>query len=147
MLSPSTEDYDRGEKLGNYKQIPSLLEVVLVAHDRPEVEVVRREADGSWSRHIARDSGAVRLESIACELLVAEIYLIRWPPAETHLTHELFSARVTWTHWARELARIDLRPARRSRGALGRDLARVPALRGAVGVACCSLTSAPALRA
>jgi Uma2 family endonuclease len=75
VLSPSTEDYDRGEKLGNYKQIPSLLEVVLVAHDRPEVEVVRREADGSWSRHIARESGAVRLESIACELLVAEIYL------------------------------------------------------------------------
>src|SRR5262245_13134541 len=28
VLSPSTEDYDRGEKLGHYKQIPSLAEVV-----------------------------------------------------------------------------------------------------------------------
>jgi Uma2 family endonuclease len=74
VLSPSTEDYDRGEKLGNYKQITSLREVILIAHDRPEAEVVRREPDGSWSRHIARSSGAVRLESIGCELPVDEIY-------------------------------------------------------------------------
>jgi len=74
VLSPSTEDYDRGEKLGNYKQIASLQEIVLVAHDRPEAEVVRREPDGSWSRHIARGPGAVRLESIGCQLPVDEIY-------------------------------------------------------------------------
>ncbi|MEO8180135.1 MAG: Uma2 family endonuclease [Deltaproteobacteria bacterium] len=74
VLSPSTEDYDRGDKLGNYKQIPSLEEVVLVAHDRSEVEVVRREADGSWSRHIARANEAVKLISIGCELPVVEIY-------------------------------------------------------------------------
>lgn len=74
VLSPSTEDYDRGDKLGNYKQIPSLEEVMLVAHDRREVEIVRREADGSWSRHIARDGDAARLLSVDCELQVAEIY-------------------------------------------------------------------------
>jgi Uma2 family endonuclease len=74
VLSPSTEDYDRGNKLGNYKQIPSLQQVVLVAHDRPEVEVIRREADGSWSRHIARAQEAVRLDSIGCELPVAQLY-------------------------------------------------------------------------
>jgi Uma2 family endonuclease len=74
VLSPSTEDYDRGDKLGNYKRIPSLEEVMLVAHDRREVEVVRREADGSWSRHIARANEAVRLASIGCDLSVAEIY-------------------------------------------------------------------------
>jgi Uma2 family endonuclease len=74
VLSPSTEDYDRGEKLGGYKLIPSLHEVVLVAHDRREVEVVRREEDGSWSREIANDGGVVRLASIGCELLVSEIY-------------------------------------------------------------------------
>lgn len=74
VLSPSTEDYDRGDKLGNYKQISSLEEVVLVAHDRREVEVVRRELDGSWSRHIARDGESVRLISIDCEIPVAAIY-------------------------------------------------------------------------
>jgi Uma2 family endonuclease len=74
VLSPSTEDYDRGDKLGNYKLIPSLSEVVLVAHDRREVEIVRREDDGSWSRHIARAGDSVDLESLGCALSVAEIY-------------------------------------------------------------------------
>jgi Uma2 family endonuclease len=74
VLSPSTEDYDRGEKLGHYKKIPSLQEVVLVAHDRREIEIVRREADGSWSREIARDGEVVRLRSIECELPVREVY-------------------------------------------------------------------------
>lgn len=74
VLSASTEDYDRGEKLGHYKQIPSLTEVVLVAHDRHEVEIVRREPDGSWSREIARKGEVARLTSIDCELPVDEIY-------------------------------------------------------------------------
>ena len=74
ILSPSTEDYDRGEKLGHYKTIPTVAEVVLVAHDRHEVEIVRREADGSWSREIVRSGEVARLESIDSELPVAEIY-------------------------------------------------------------------------
>jgi Uma2 family endonuclease len=74
VLSRSTEDYDRGEKLGYYKTVPSLEEVVFVAHDRREVEVVRRERDGSWSRHIARDGEDVRLSSVGCALPVREIY-------------------------------------------------------------------------
>jgi len=74
VLSPSTEDYDRGDKLGHYKQIPTLEEVLLVAHDLREVELVRREPDGSWSRHIARDGETLRLRSLDCALSVAEIY-------------------------------------------------------------------------
>ncbi len=34
VLSPSTAAYDRGEKLTHYQRIPSLREVVLVAHDQ-----------------------------------------------------------------------------------------------------------------
>jgi Uma2 family endonuclease len=74
VLSPSTEDYDRGEKLGHYKQIASLEEVLLVAHDRRELEVVRREADGSWSRHVAGAGESVRLASFAIEVPVDEVY-------------------------------------------------------------------------
>jgi Uma2 family endonuclease len=74
VLSPSTEDYDRGEKLGSYKQIPSVEEVVLVAHDRREVEIVRRESDGSWSRHVARDGESAKLLSLGCELAVRDLY-------------------------------------------------------------------------
>lgn len=74
VLSPSTEDYDRGDKLGHYKKISSLKEVVFVAHDRREIEVVRRERDGSWSRHVATDGQRVRLSSLGCELSVADVY-------------------------------------------------------------------------
>jgi Uma2 family endonuclease len=74
VLSPSTENYDRGEKLSHYQTIPSLEEIVLVAHDRPEIEVVRREADGTWSRHVAGVGQSARLASIACDLSVAEVY-------------------------------------------------------------------------
>ena len=74
VLSPSTEDYDRGDKLGQYKQIESLREVMLVAHDRREIEVVRREADGSWSRHVTADDAVERLESLDCELPIERVY-------------------------------------------------------------------------
>ncbi len=74
VLSPSTEDYDRGEKPGSYKTIRSLQEVVLVAHDRREVEVVRRERDGSWSRHIAVAGGELTLAAIGRDLAVDDIY-------------------------------------------------------------------------
>jgi hypothetical protein len=57
-----------------HKPIPALAEIVLVAHDRREVEVVRREVDGSWSRHIARATETVKLTSVGCELPVSEIY-------------------------------------------------------------------------
>jgi Uma2 family endonuclease len=74
VLSPSTEDYDRGEKLGHYKRIASLEEVLLVAHDRREIEVVRREADGSWSRHVAGAGERVRLAAFGFEVEVDEVY-------------------------------------------------------------------------
>jgi Uma2 family endonuclease len=74
VLSPSTEEYDRGEKLSHYQMIPSLEEVVLVAHDRHEIQIVRREANGTWSRHTAGSGQTARLTSIACDLAVAEVY-------------------------------------------------------------------------
>jgi Uma2 family endonuclease len=74
VLSPSTEEYDRREKLSHYQTIPSLEEIVLVAHDRQEIEVVRRESNGSWSRHVAAAGQSAQLTSIACALAVAEVY-------------------------------------------------------------------------
>ncbi len=74
VLSPSTEAYDRGEKLRHYLRIASLEEIVLVAHDRREIEVVRREADGTWSRHIAEAGAVAPLASIGCALPLDEVY-------------------------------------------------------------------------
>jgi Uma2 family endonuclease len=74
VLSPSTEEYDRGDKLNHYQKIASLEEVVLIAHDRPEIEIVRKQPDGTWSRHFARATETARLSSISCDLPVAEVY-------------------------------------------------------------------------
>ena len=74
VTSPSTEEYDRGDKVDHYKRVTSLREIVLVSHRERLVEVLRREDDGTWSRHEARVGETIRLVSIACDLPVAEVY-------------------------------------------------------------------------
>jgi Uma2 family endonuclease len=74
VLSPSTEDYDRGEKLAHYKRIPSLREVVLVAQDEPRLELWRREGE-HWTVEIVRGDGVAELRSVGCTLPLAEIQL------------------------------------------------------------------------
>jgi Uma2 family endonuclease len=73
VLSPSTEDYDRGEKLSHYKRVESLREVVLVAHDERRVDLWRRTGS-RWTQLSFRDDQRVVLESIGCTLSLEEIY-------------------------------------------------------------------------
>lgn len=73
VLSPSTEAYDRGKKLEHYKLIPSLTEVVFVAHDRQHVEVVRRDGD-QWHQSGASSGEAIGLESVGLQLHVDDVY-------------------------------------------------------------------------
>ncbi len=73
VLSPGTAEYDRGEKLAHYERIPSLREVVLVAHDERLIEVWRRGDSDAWTRGEAR-SGSIRLASVNCTLDVDDVY-------------------------------------------------------------------------
>jgi Uma2 family endonuclease len=73
VLSPSTEDYDRGEKLAHYRLIPSLQEVMLIAHDERRVDVWRRAGD-HWTQLSSRAGERVQLESIGASLPVDAIY-------------------------------------------------------------------------
>lgn len=73
VLSPSTEDYDRGEKLAQYKQVGSVEEIVLVAHEEHRLEIWRREPD-RWTLDVARDREAVTLQSVRIELPLDEVY-------------------------------------------------------------------------
>jgi Uma2 family endonuclease len=73
VLSPGTAEYDRGEKLAHYQRIPSLQEVILVAHDERRIEVWRRAEDGAWTQSEAR-AGSIRLASIDCALEVTDVY-------------------------------------------------------------------------
>jgi Uma2 family endonuclease len=73
VLSPSTEDYDRGEKLAHYKQIPSVQEIVLVAQEERRIELWRREGD-HWVLDVARGDETAVLASLGCELPLLEVY-------------------------------------------------------------------------
>jgi Uma2 family endonuclease len=73
ILSPSTEQYDRGEKLRQYQAVPSLLHVVLVAHDERRIDVWSRRGD-DWSALSARQGEQAALPGIACVLVVDDVY-------------------------------------------------------------------------
>jgi Uma2 family endonuclease len=72
ILSPSTEEYDRGEKLLHYQQIPSLRELVLVGSDERRIDVWRRDGQ-SWALAPAAPDRA-ELSSVACHLPLSAVY-------------------------------------------------------------------------
>jgi Uma2 family endonuclease len=74
VLSPSTEEYDRGEKLAHYQKIASLREVVFVAHAEKRLQVIRRQHDGTWASLAAVAGERLLLESLDCELSVDDVY-------------------------------------------------------------------------
>ena len=76
VLSPSTENFDRGEKFSRLQMWnPTLTDYLLVAQDRPQIEHFRRQADGSWSRDVhAGLEAAVSIPSIRCTLNLLDVY-------------------------------------------------------------------------
>lgn len=73
ILSPSTEQYDRGEKLRQYQQIAGLAHAVLVSHDDRRIEVWTRGAAG-WSVAVSTAGERAALTAIDCVLEVDAIY-------------------------------------------------------------------------
>lgn len=73
VTSPSTEDYDRGNKLSHYKQLPPLSAVVFVSHKRRSVTVVRRTAAG-WEERDFHAGEFVTLDVPGVSWSVDEIY-------------------------------------------------------------------------
>jgi Uma2 family endonuclease len=72
VLSPTTEQDDRGDKWQHYQRLPSLQEYVLVSQSHPRVEHYRRLATGGWEYHEVTE-GTVRLASGAV-LDLARLY-------------------------------------------------------------------------
>jgi Uma2 family endonuclease len=75
VLSPSTETYDLVDKFTHYQSIATFSEYLLVAQHRPHVTRLVKRGGGEWLHTEANDLGAVlKLESLGCELPLAEIY-------------------------------------------------------------------------
>jgi len=75
ILSPSTEAYDRGKKAKLYRAMPSLLEYLLIDQDSYDVELYRRQADGTWSVIEAGGlDSSIELTTIGYTLQLRELY-------------------------------------------------------------------------
>lgn len=74
VTSSSTEDYDRGEKLRHYQQLPSLREVLILSHRAPRVTRVRREHEDRWNTSEFLAGESVDLASLNISLAVDDLY-------------------------------------------------------------------------
>lgn len=75
VLSPTTQDYDRGEKFRQYRTFHSLQEYLCVAQDAARIEHYARQSDGSWRlTEINSREATLQLPSIGCTLAMTEVY-------------------------------------------------------------------------
>ena len=75
VLSPSTEDYDRGTKFLNYRTIESLREYLVIAQDSAHVEHYIRRENHQWLLvEFTQVDRVIHLKSIDCTLAIAAIY-------------------------------------------------------------------------
>jgi Uma2 family endonuclease len=72
VLSPTTESYDRGAKMLEYRQLTMLEEYVLLRPDVPFVEIYRRS--NGWARQAFEGHSNFRLESLSIDVSLTDVY-------------------------------------------------------------------------
>lgn len=84
VLSPSTDDYDRGTKFAHYRTLESVSDYLVVAQAEPLVEHYQRQPDNRWllTTYATLDA-VVTVPSLGCDLSLAEVYdKVDWSEAE-----------------------------------------------------------------
>lgn len=75
IISPSTQQTDRREKLRAYQQIPSVREYAVVEQDKIYIELHRRQPDGRWITYFYNEGDEeLTFESVDLTLKTTEIY-------------------------------------------------------------------------
>ena len=74
VLSPSTSNYDRKNKLKYYRQIPSLQEYILIESDQISVELFQKQTCDMWGYRDFEEQDTLIIPSIEFECPVADIY-------------------------------------------------------------------------
>jgi len=73
ITSPGTAEYDRGEKIDQYKSIPSLLAIAIVDHAVERIELWTRNGE-TWQLEMHGAGETVPLAAVGVQLAVDEIY-------------------------------------------------------------------------
>ncbi len=74
VLSPSTGEFDRGDKLDAYAALPSLREYVLLDTRRVKAIVHRRVPGGPWTRFVALEGADLALDTLGFRVSLAQLY-------------------------------------------------------------------------
>ncbi len=75
VLSPSTEDYDRGTKFKLYRSIPSLKNYILVSSTEYAAEIYTRNENDEWVLHTTKEKdGFIHISAIDYDLFLKDIY-------------------------------------------------------------------------
>jgi Uma2 family endonuclease len=79
VLSPSTEEFDRGKKFQNYRQIPTLKAYILISAEQIMVECFRLNDLGIWELYTYTEGDEFKLTSLdflcPVELLYEDVVL------------------------------------------------------------------------
>jgi Uma2 family endonuclease len=73
VLSDSTAAFDRGKKFWYYRHLDSLTDYVLVSQDEVLIEHYTRQSNGGWLLRSIESGERLVIESIGCEVSVAEV--------------------------------------------------------------------------
>jgi len=74
VLSEATQDYDRGRKFEHYRKLPTLIDYLTVAQDRPHIEQWTRQENGWLLTEYDDLSQTIQLTSVAALLSLSEVY-------------------------------------------------------------------------
>lgn len=73
VTSPSSEDYDRGNKLLHYQQLPSVQAILIVSHHQPWLTLHTRETDG-WRVAEVHAGESLGIPCVAASIAVDDVY-------------------------------------------------------------------------
>ncbi len=74
VLSDSTEAYDRGQKFGHYRRLPSLRHYLLVSQSEPRLEVYSKDDASAWMFTEAGAGESIKLRALEISLETDRIY-------------------------------------------------------------------------
>jgi Uma2 family endonuclease len=75
VLSPNTEDFDRGTKFVRYQINESLTDYIVIAQDEPRIEHHQRKRNNQWVQTVytgLRETAVI--SSIGCKLKLSDVY-------------------------------------------------------------------------
>jgi len=74
IQSPSTTNFDRTQKIADYRQIESVQEILLLESEKVFAEVLRREGERWITELVQGPAATLSLASVPIKIAMAELY-------------------------------------------------------------------------